>query len=179
MKSKTAMMAVLGMFVLPALLAWVVLKFELYNAGQTNKGEFLSMEVGLADLPAMDEKKGYWNMVYVLPETCDQYCDNMLYVLRQGYVALGKLQGDVRPVVLTGNHDADAYIEKYPELMFLPTTNSETNQIERLNSQHLYLADPFGQVILQYEGVADRQDMIIKVKDVLADVKRLIKYSRA
>lgn len=164
MKTKSFFSIFLVMAGVPLILAFVVLKMGWYTPGATNKGEFVEFTTELAlhhDVPT-------WSIVYQPTESCDAVCVEQFYGLNQTYIALGKLQKRVNAYVL----GSAKLPSEYPMLKTLKLTN------KNLSSQYLYIVDPFGKVIMQYAGAADREHTINTSKDILADIKKLLNYAR-
>lgn len=164
MKSKSFFSIFLVMAAVPLLLAFIVLKFDLYTPGATNKGEFVAFET-VIDLHHQEPS---WSIVFQPGNECDQVCTEQLYGLNQAFLALGKLQKRVHAYVLGGTGVA----AEYPKLQASDSKNLQ------LSSQYLYIVDPFGKVIMQYPGKADRQHTIQTSKHILADLKKLLNYAR-
>lgn len=154
-----------GMALIPFLLAYIVLKTGMYSAGETAKGEFLSTEIAVP----IGEQAGLWRIVAQLPSPCDKLCSEMEYSLTQIPKALGKIEHKVE-TYLFGNIDEVGDSEGIVKI---------NQTIAELDVSHLYLVDPFGNAILKYELTDDRSNTIKVCKDVIADLKKLIKYSRA
>jgi hypothetical protein len=164
MKSKSFFSIFIVMAAVPLVLAFVVFKMGWYTPGATNKGQFVEFETTLD----LGHKSPQWSVVYQPSEHCDAVCLEQLYGLNQSFLALGKLQKRVSAYVL----GAEAFTTDYPELENRISTD------KNLSPQHLYIVDPFGKVIMQYAGSADRQQTIKTSKDILADLKKLLNYAR-
>lgn len=164
MKAKSFFTLFLVMAGIPLILAFLVLKMGWYTPGATNKGEFVDFETSLE----LQHETPTWSVVYQPSANCDAVCEEQLYGLNQAFLALGKLQKRVNAYVLGDVEQLNGF----PEL--------QTRSIhdENLSSQHLYIVDPFGKVIMQYPGTADRQHTIKTSKYILADLKKLLNYAR-
>jgi hypothetical protein len=81
---------------------------------------------------------------------------------------LGKLQKDVRAYVL---NPPSPIKSEY-------VLDSLTLESQGLSPDYIYLVDPFGKVILQYATSHNRNESVQMSKDMLADVKKLLKYAR-
>lgn len=168
MKTKPFFMLFVGMALVPLALAYAVLKFGWYTPGATAKGEFVQKEIQLDFSSRPEFKAGVWRLVAQPSNSCIDGCKELLYGINQTYIALGKLQKRVEANVFSEEFDLSAY----PKLV---TTSYQT---QSLSSSYLYLVDPFGKVILQYPVNSDREQTIASSKAVLADIKKLLKYSR-
>ena len=168
MKSKQFFILFVGMALVPLILAYAVLNFGWYTPGATAKGEFVKTEIQLDFITAPENKAGMWRLVVQPNNSCENDCQELLYGINQTYLALGKLQKRVEARVLSEQFDLSAY----PKLI------ATAYQTQALSANHLYLVDPFGKVILQYPVNSDREQTIASSKAVLADIKKLLKYSR-
>ncbi len=181
MTGRNGILTVFGAFVAPFLLAFIVLKMGWFNAGQTNKGEFMDRELTLSWLLPDQAAETEWIIFYPMPQHCEQTCNNVLYSLNQGYQALGKLQKKAHPVVVlndsTGVED-EMLGKTYPFVKLMAHTPSQQATLSQLSSDFMYLVDPFGKVVLRYSAKAQKEEMIMVTKDWMEDLKRLLKYAR-
>ncbi|MDA8621681.1 transmembrane cytochrome oxidase associated protein [Psychrosphaera sp.] len=165
MKSKSFFGIFLAMAAVPLVLAYLVLKMGWYTPAATNKGQFLQSEIVL---PIKTESP-MWSIVYQPKNTgCDQFCEEQLYGLNQTYLALGKLQKRVNAWVLTNEMPLQDY----------PATKAYSASNKDLDSEHIYVIDPMGKVILKYPGSQTREITIRTSKDILSDLKKLLNYAR-
>lgn len=176
-KNKTGVIFI-ATFILPFLLAIIVLKMGWFNAGITNKGEFLENEYSVLKA----EKGNTWLLVYMLPDNCDAQCEQALMAMRQGILSLGKKQ---EKLVATTYYQRDEQKEMLTKVLgpLSDYTMNNLNEIDKasqesLSKNYLYLADPFGKVVLRYKLTKNHPEMITITKNILSDVKRLLKYSR-
>lgn len=181
MNSRKGLVTIFGAFVAPVLVAAIVYYMGWFNAGSTNKGEFMQHEVVLDWLLPENPQDTEWVVFYHIPTDCNDKCENVLYSLNQGYQALGKLQGKAHPV---GVRSPDSSISSerlgtdYGYVKTQEQTDKHLATLKQLSSDFIYLVDPFGKVILRYPAKADRKEAIMTTKDWMADLKRLLKYSR-
>lgn len=164
MKAKPFFTIFIVMSAVPLILAFLVLKLGWFTPGATNKGEFVAFETSLN----LQHERPTWAIVYQPSDHCDVTCSEQLYGLNQTYIALGKLQKRVEAYVLSDGFSAS----EYSHLKLKPITN------QNLQADHLYLVDPMGKVIMQYKGSTERDETIQTSKDLLADIKKLLKYAR-
>jgi cytochrome oxidase Cu insertion factor (SCO1/SenC/PrrC family) len=181
MNGRKGLLIVFGLFVAPVLIAAIIFKMGWFTSGVTNKGEFMAQELTLNWILPEKGADSKWTIFYSIPEHCDDTCNNMLYSLNQGYQALGKLQGKAHPIVVR-NSNANITVEQlnkqFSYIQVLEQNNNQQQTLGQLSSDFVYLVDPFGKVVLRYKALAQKQEMIIKTKDWIADLKRLLKYSR-
>ncbi|MFT5161975.1 MAG: hypothetical protein ACI9FJ_000543 [Alteromonadaceae bacterium] len=181
MKGRKGLLTVFGAFAAPVILAAIVYHMGWFNAGVTNKGEFMQNELTLSWLLPQNPADSEWIIFYPLPQNCEQQCDNVLYSLNQGYQALGKLQGKAHPVVTRANNASitPAQLkEKFGYINVIEQQPVHQSTLAQLSADYVYLVDPFGKVVLRYKATTDKQAMIMITKDWIADLKRLLKYSR-
>ena len=181
MKGRKGLLTVLGAFAAPVILAPIVYQMGWFNAGVTNKGEFMPIELTLDWILPEEASESEWIIFYSLPKTCDERCNNVLYSLNQGYNALHKLQQKAHPLVVRASDSDLSTAQLNAQFNFVKVIDQQTAQqptLAQLSSDYLYLVDPFGKVVLRYKATAEKQKMIMITKDWMADLKRLLKYSR-
>ncbi|WP_305403018.1 cytochrome oxidase [Photobacterium leiognathi] len=175
---KYQVLVLLGvMFLLPVVLAKVILNQNWYTGGVTNRGELLTPPISAQWLA----KPETWQLVYWLPQQCDEGCEGALFHLQQIPIAVGAYQDRVQSVLLVA-----------PQNQILPTPQSLTG-IERYNSDDselhpfenseygfnaVYIADPHGNVMMAYPLETEQQAILTQGKDILKDLKRLLKVSK-
>ena len=181
MNGRKGMLTVLGAFVAPALLAAIVFQLGWFNAGVTNKGEFMDKEITLDWILPEKAEDTRWVIFYHIPNQCDNICENVLYSLNQGFQALGKLQGKAYALTIRSNESSISNDQLDQQFGYIRTEQQTTGHqatLSQLSSDYIYLVDPFGKVILRYSAKADRKEAIMTTKDWMSDLKRLLKYSR-
>ncbi|MCJ8272955.1 MAG: hypothetical protein MJK04_26600 [Psychrosphaera sp.] len=182
MNGRKGLLTLFGTFAAPFALAAIVYQMGWFNPGVTNKGEFLDKEVTLNWILPEDAADTQWKILYHIPTNCDQTCTNVLFSLHQGYQALGKLQEKAHPVAIRTTDTSisqQQLKEGYGYIEILEQQSKQQATLSQLSSDFVYLVDPFGKVILRYKAVAEKQQMIMITKDWIADLKRLLKYSRS
>ncbi|MEC4727956.1 hypothetical protein HWQ46_20685 [Shewanella sp. D64] len=161
-------------FLLPVVAAKIVLSMNLYQGGATNKGELLSTGTSYASLAMDNPKPKEWQLLYLLPEHCDQLCLDRLYILQQSHVALGKEQDRVHTLILLDdNSDTSA----------LSGVSFETVKVnpplsEMLNQQQMIIVDPLGSLVMRYPPVSGRDKQILQAKALISDLRKMLKLSR-
>jgi len=171
---RSVIVAMVAVFALPLLAAKVVLELGWFHGGSTNKGELLAPPVALPGTVA----DGKWHIAYLLPQQCGPICQNALFTLQQGYLALGREQRRVESWLLV-NDGSDTVMLNSPltaEVLhkrLAPGTMPE--QLERRGV--MFLVDPGGYLVLAYQLTGDRQQDLLVGKDLLSDLRRLLKLS--
>ncbi|GAB2688111.1 hypothetical protein [Aliiglaciecola aliphaticivorans] len=178
-KSKTLIIMFI-VFVLPVVLAYLALTFDWFNKGATNKGELITPPLDLSAVVA--EREPLWRLLFIMPQDCGQGCENALYSLNQIWVALGKESDRVEPLVLT--HQKSEQIEltdmqRHPNIKVLKTDEQNVNNLFKDESADgIFIADTLGNVILKYPIKQQQEDAIQQSRDILADLRKLLKLSR-
>ncbi|GGB45304.1 hypothetical protein K8B83_00615 [Shewanella inventionis] len=175
-KKNNALLILLAVFVLPIAVAKLVLSFDLYNGGATNKGILLPSDINYSNLAMPNPKPHTWQMLYLLPKRCEQTCQDQLYVLHQSYIALGKDRDRVVPIILI-NHDSDTRTLNNLNMAFEQVTANKA-LADLLTQQQLVIVDPLGSLIMQYNQVAGRDANIAQGKAMIADLRKMLKLSR-
>ncbi len=209
-KTAIAMMIV---FLAPVIIAYTLLNTGIYhNFGTSNHGVLLDPPVNITELSWTDQnqtgipisqlQKNWW-LVYHMPTTCEQACEQRLLQLRQSIQTLGPEKNRVKPlIVITHHSDIKAlniwseqltHIKKdflIAQLITPPVTQLELQTTQKntenffkgtqlnLTDGGLYIVDPMGFAMLYYSPVTDEADAISQAKSLIKDLKYLLKVSR-
>ncbi|HVY07074.1 MAG TPA: cytochrome C oxidase subunit I [Burkholderiales bacterium] len=149
----------------------------------TNYGELISSQplagVAIAERDGgtfrLDEFRGDWIFLMADTGACDDYCNSKLYVMRQ----IRLTQGDDREriqrvwIVTDGTRPTSAVETEYRGTRVVQPASAEF--LARLPAadsprDHIYLVDPFGNLMMRFPRNADPQ----RVKK---DVSKLMKLS--
>lgn len=177
-KNRRLFIGVFLCFVIPLAAAKIILDMGWYNPGVTNKGEFLDPPIEIsanenAELPS------YWRLATRVPAQCDAVCVNSLYVINQADLALGRDSARVRPVAIQGTETVDDLpslsADSRMRYLMLPQLHQA---LADLPEGSMVIIDPLGFVIMRYDGSADRNEAIQQGRDMLDDLKKLLKMSR-
>lgn len=142
MKHKPVL-ALVGVFVLPVALAWLVLAQGWFTPGVRGHGEWVEGHIDAAT---------QWRLVLVTPAHCD-YCAPATELLNNLDLALGRDGDRVRVEQQAAG--------------------------EGLVPGFVYIADPPGMLVMRYPMGADEVKNRETGRDLLNDLRRLLKYSRA
>ncbi|AZG34049.1 MAG: hypothetical protein V7771_05615 [Shewanella psychromarinicola] len=175
-KSNKALIVLLLVFILPVALAKLVLSLELYNGAATNKGALITPEVNYANLAMDNPKPHVWQVLFFLPETCNEQCQERLYILHQSYIALGKDRDRVTPIIVV-NNSSDTKILKQLNIGF-DQVNANQALATMLTEQRLVIVDPLGNLVMQYDNVIGHDANIAQGKAMIADLRKMLKLSR-
>ncbi|OIM99186.1 hypothetical protein BFR57_00990 [Idiomarina sp. MD25a] len=173
-RSQRTLLIVIAVFALPVIGAWLTLKTHWYQPA-TNKGVLLEQPLALSQLEALPEG---WRVAYRMPNQCNEQCKNTLYVLGQLDVALGKDSDRVTPIILSR--------QMLPEQRELPhwddivavQSKALIDAVESIPFDHVFIIDPQGHVMLHYPTHTEHETMVMEGKNILADLRKMLKLSR-
>lgn len=199
--NRNALLLTAAIFIIPVIVAYTLLKTGWYTAaGTSNRGALIDPpiefdQLALRDLqqqliPAEQFRKKWWIM-YVVPDVCDSACKNSLYLMRQTHQALGPEQPRVAELIVMP-HRIDAELALWLSQEFptaLQTTADAITVSEVLQpvmttdedaskAGHLYLVDTMGAIFMHYPSYADEQESILKGRNLLKDLQRVLKLSK-
>ncbi|WP_244323505.1 hypothetical protein [Salinivibrio costicola] len=165
------LLALIGIFVLPVVVAKLVLEQSWYEKGVTNYGQFLAEPATLNWLP----EQGQWRLIYRVPEQCDAVCEQALFQLTQIPIAVGKERDRVTSVALTSTTPNALEVLTWQTLT---TEQAQAWQQQAFDKSTIYLSDPMNNVVLAYPVSDDKTKWVAQGKGLLRDLKRLLKLSK-
>ncbi len=184
--------------VLPMVAAYVIFKTGIgLPRGTVNHGDLLKPVKAIGELNFIDEagnpvdlldgdKK--WKILIPAGADCDQVCRQNLYLTRQVHIGLGEKAHRVERIYINGDTGLDPSLKSFlqrehPKLkrvrvapekwrQWLASTNAAppSTQRDSLNTHNYFLVDQEGFAMMFYSPAH-------KGKDLLQDLKRLLKYS--
>ncbi len=161
-------------FTAPVAIAKLVLNMHWYHGGATNHGELISPETSYTSLGLNNPLPKEWQLLFLLPDHCDEACHERLYILRQSHTALGPDQTRVAPLILvTPNSDLNAL-----STFNFSTQPASQNLSQWLAQQQLLIVDPLGSLVLRYPQVQGKAAHLAQGKALVADLRKLLKLSR-
>ncbi|WP_334059761.1 hypothetical protein [Alteromonas sp. S005] len=172
--SKKTLIIMVAVFVLPVVMAKLALDNDWFTKGATNKGQLLAPTIDMSAL--LKDAKPKWRLLYVMPNECDAVCENALFSINQVWLALGKESDRAQAVVVTtasSDQGAVAALADYPFVETLPVTTAT-----ELASSSVYIVDTQNNAMLFYEIKDDRKDAVMESRNMLADMRKLLKLSR-
>jgi len=177
-KSRTTMLLVLVAFALPVVLAKLALTQNWFNYGVTNKGTLVENELTLSKLGIeQQDLEKTWLIMYVLPKQCELHCEQTLMSVHNTYVALGKEKPRVKHVALVQSTLSDKQRVRLEQKQWtLIAATSES--INELTKPQVLIVDTLGNVVLSHQPPIDVDAQAMFGKEILADLKKLLKYSR-
>lgn len=178
--NRRTMLLLLVAFVLPVVLAKFALEGDWFNKAATNKGELMQPPLDFSIIHPEREKK--WYLTYISDRPCDTQCELAVYSLNQIWVALGKEQDRVTTAVLFSDPNQIAIAKKSVEMDILNFGAVEQADLERMFQNQaingIFIVDALGNLILRYPLHEEKQQAVLKSRDILADMRKLLKLSR-
>jgi hypothetical protein len=177
-KSRLSLILLLLAFALPIILAKLALEQNWLDYGVTNKGTLVNNELSLKKLGLGDvDFEHNWLILYVLPKTCDVHCENTLENVHNTYVALGKEMPRVRPVALVQTQLSEQQSSRIKQSQW-QVLNMPMQTKNIIDHAQVLLVDPLGNVFLTHKIPTNDQELSTFGKQILADMKKVLKYSR-
>jgi hypothetical protein len=177
-KSRRNLLLVIAVFVLPIVLAKLALTQNWLDYGVTNKGLLVENELTLNDLNiADDELDSMWLMLYALPNNCNEQCEQTLLSVNNTLVALGKDRPKVRNVALYQQALSEQQLSNLDgsKWTIIPSPIEKHSLIQKPT---VLLIDPLGNIILEHKPPELYEEQSMFGKGILADMKKLLKYSK-
>ncbi|MFZ5602232.1 MAG: SCO family protein [Pseudomonadota bacterium] len=199
--NRRALLLTLAVFALPVLIAYVLLKTGWYtSAGTSNRGLLIDPPLAFDAIPLSavdgnpipaDQLRKKWWIVYVMPAECDAACRNSLFQMRQVHQALGPDFSRVGELIITP-FAVDAATATWLQQEFAESLRAKADAVtldaalapafadnqQASQSGHLFLVDTMGAMFMHYPGYADEQESILKGRNLLKDLQRVLKISR-
>lgn len=177
-KNRRSLLLVIAVFALPIILAKLALNGSWLSTGVTNNGTLLTNELTLEQLGIDKTKFGeQWLIIYNLPSNCDSDCQKTLETVHNTYVALGKDMPRVTPVALYQNELSTEQLQRVAKSQW--QLMAITNQAkEHISTPQVLIVDPLGNVFLSHHIPGSREQLSQFGKQILADMKKLLKYSK-
>lgn len=174
-RSRAALIAVIIAFIIPVIVAKLVLDNRWYQGGVTNQGTMLvpPLELGATLNQALPEG---WRVVYLVNADCSQNCQQALYALNQVDAALGRESDRVTPLVIT-RADLPLHLENTPLVQALVNVDI-ADALTTLPADQLFIIDPLGNVMLHYASYPEEEAMRTEAKALLSDLRKLLKLSK-
>jgi len=157
-------------FILPAAASWLAWRFDLVPGATGNYGTLLPPKP--ASPAPLAGLKGRWVLVQFDGGACDAWCERKLYIMRQIRRAQGKeMQRVERLWLLTDNVQPGAALRAAIEgTVVAPAEPGAGFPAERNVTDHIYLVDPLGNLMMRFPRDPDPSLMI-------KDLQRLLKVS--
>jgi len=173
-RSRATLIGVALAFLIPVIGAKLVLDQNWYQGAVTNKGTMLVPPIELGELNT--ELPEGWRVALVDDGNCGDSCMQGLYAMNQLDVALGKETDRVSPVLITSAGTA-LDLTNVPLVTHINNGNLEL-AVNELPAHHLFIIDPLGNIVLHYPTYAEEEAMRAEAKNLLADLRTLLKLSK-
>lgn len=178
--NKMALILLVVVFVVPVIMAKFALEYNWFNKASTNRGELLDPTIVAADLLEDAEKK--WHFLYIIPEQCDQACENAIYSVSQVKTAIGREAERVNAVFIATAKSDQSALEKIAGLSDTQVLHKEQENVNKVFKDvpvnAIFIADTLNNIVLKYPNTPDEEQAIMDSRDMLADMKKLLKLSR-
>lgn len=174
-KSRATLIGVVLAFALPVIGAKFVLDQSWYQGAATNKGTMLMPPIELSDALQSELPEG-WRVALVADNDCGAPCKQGLYAMNQLDVALGKESDRVKPLVFS-REPLDFDLNQTP--LVKPIVGDDfPAALADLPPHRLFIIDPMGNVMLHYPTFGEEEAMRTEAKNLLSDLRTLLKLSR-
>ena len=177
-RNRRSLLLLMAVFILPILLAKLALDNQWLDLGVTNQGKLLTQPLTLKDLGISEsELAKQWLIIYRLPSTCPDVCLHSIETVHNSYVALGKDMPRVSAVLLKENIFSAQQSKQLAESQWkILALTPQMNNL--LQEPQVLIADPLGNVILKHQLPEQEQLQAAFGKAIVADMKKLLKYSK-
>ena len=173
-------MIMVAVFVLPVILAFMALKMDWFNKASTNRGELLQPVIEAAELLEQSDIK--WHLLYVIPKICDQACENAIYSVTQIYQATGKESDRVSKLFIQTENSSLSAVENIKKLhgaFLLQKSQENVNEVfKKTGINAIFISDTLHNIVLRYPVTEVQEEAIMDSRNILADLKKLLKLSR-
>ncbi len=194
--NRVTLIAFLTLFTLPVALAWIAYFSGWYDElDSTNKGQWVKPVLMFEEFSPVYGSDGQavvimpgetWKLVYpALVQDCqdnsgDSICHLNLFLIGQVHLALGKESNRMERQMFNGTakYTEAQYNAVTQRFLGLRVVNSNFESTDLLSSDYVYIIDPVGNIILKYPIVKSKDAVPLKGKDILSDLRKLMKLSR-
>lgn len=179
---KFTVIALIIVFILPVVLAKLALDNDWFNKGATNRGQLLDPIIDASAVFVKTGEEPHWRLSYVIPQNCDAACENAVFSISQVRKAVGREMDRVDAVfIATENSDKKA-VDNLVSNDFGKLLNLDAeivnNLFKELGNDGIFIIDTLGNVVLRYDITLERDQAIMDSRDILADLRKLLKLSR-
>lgn len=177
-RNRRSLLLLLLVFILPILVAKLALENQWLDLGVTNQGKLLDQPLTLNQL-GIDQAEfaKQWLIIYRLPNICPEICLHSIEAVHNSYVALGKDMPRVSPVLLNKNIFSAQQSKQLAKSQWqILTLTSQMNNL--LLEPQVLIADPLGNIILRHQLPEKIEQQAAFGKAIIADMKKLLKYSK-
>lgn len=179
---KLTVVALILVFTLPVILAKLALDNEWFNRGSTNRGQLLNPIIEAGSLFVVKGEEPHWRLAYVIPSNCDAACENAIFSISQVRTAIGRKMDRVDAVFIATQSSDQKATTNIEQNKFGKLITSDIEQLNTLFAQvdqnGIFIVDTLGNVILKFDSTQDREQAIMDSRDILSDIRNLLKLSR-
>ena len=182
-RGRWQLLGLLAVVIGPMLLASAMYRWQFW-VPQTRSyhGELIATGQTPADLGvagdwsgAADEEQTPWLLLVTAADDCDADCRQLVYLVRQIHIALGRDAGRAGHALAHGAALPVDYAAElraaYPELRLLELDAERYRQQPAAPGPQLWIVDPHGNLVLRYPPGSDG-------KRILDDLRHLLKVSQ-
>lgn len=180
-KSRRSMIFLITIFGVPVILAKLALTFHWFDYGVTNKGVLVENSLTLEKLGLSDELSGKnWYILYANINACEQHCEKVIESVMLTYTALGREMPRVSPVFITSSplSELEPKLKPQAKLKLLQWDNMSQKTKDYFTASQVLIVDPLGNVVLSHTPPESLKQLPFFGKEILVDMKKLLKYSR-
>lgn len=174
-RGRLQLLLILAVAVGPMVLATVMYKFQFWVPdGRSYHGQMIGNGMHREQLGVQaDEQR--WQLLVTAPAECTRQCQQLVYLARQIQVGLGRDASRASHALASAEPLATEYqallSREYPRLQRLGLDiDRYRSQTPGLQEPQLWIIDPHGNLVLRY-------DATVKGKDLLNDMRHLLKLS--
>ena len=185
-KSKLSGYLLIALFVVPLLVAIAMysLRDKLPMASVSSHGqlihpaqpiEMVEVDLSTGEQLNLDQLQGKWTYILYAPNGCDLNCEASLFKLRQTRIATGREANRIQSFIVTKiNHTSEKILSRYSQIksgdQIKLKLEGSTEDKQYLESGKVYLIDPIGNFMMEYDVNSTSRGM-------LKDIKKLLKIS--
>lgn len=186
-KNKLTITALIVVFVLPVVLAKLALENNWFTKASTNRGTLLSTPIDASSLLESIDKhasgeQNTWKLLMTIPDECDLACQNAVLTITNVRTAVGRQVDRVDAVFFTTSTSDQAAVLKIQENKLGMIVDQDVKNVNKLFKNEginaIFITDTLNNVVLKYPNTADTEQAIMDGRDVLADLRKLLKLSR-
>ena len=162
----------------PVLLALLLLRAGTGQTATTNQGLWFNEELQLLD--PVKAGAAHWRLAYIVVDTCAAKCQQVLQLMQNVDLALGRKNSQLDLVVLSNQRPASFLMVPVMGSTAL-RTDLQLQPLQAASAQfahQLVLVAPQGIALLRYPLPAESQNFPLVGKALLTDLQKLLKFDR-
>jgi hypothetical protein len=179
---KFTIIALLVVFIMPVVLAKIALENDWFNKGSTNRGILLDPIIDASSVLSNTDEEPHWKLVYTIPSDCSIACENAVFSISQVRKAVGREMDRVDALFIVSEVSDKKAVDNLAVNNFGQVLNLDSKNVNNLfndvGNNGIFIVDTLGNVVLKYEITLEREQAIMDSRDILADLKKLLKLSR-